>query len=195
LSPTPIISPITSAMDDSTPLLVLGLGNWICTDDGLGVDAVRRLLAEYEPPEGARVLDGGTLGLSLLPELETADQAILIDAVRDDAPVGSFVRLEGDDVAPAVAARLSPHQVGVFDLLEAARWLGRYPRRVVLLGLVPGSIELGLERSPAVQEGLPGLVERVVEEARRLGFEFRAREIHEPFAGVCAADGVGLYGV
>ncbi len=182
-------------MDESTPLLVLGLGNWICGDDGLGVDAVGRLLSEYEAPAGARVLDGGTLGLSLLPELETADQAILVDAVRDDAPIGSFVRLEGDEVAPAVAARLSPHQVGVSDLLEAARWLGRYPRRVVLLGLVPGSIELGLERSAAVQAGLPQLVERVVEEARRLGFEFRARDVHEPFAGVCVADGDGLHGV
>ncbi len=163
-------------MDNPTPLLVLGLGNWICGDDGLGVDAVERLWRDYDAPAGVRVLDGGTLGLALLPELDEADQVILVDAVRDDAPVGSFVRLEGDDVAPAVAARLSPHQVGVSDLLDAARWLGRYPRRVVLLGLVPGSIELGLERSVPVRAGLPQLVSRVVEEAGRLGFDFIRRE-------------------
>jgi hydrogenase maturation protease len=182
-------------MDRSTPLLVLGLGNLICSDDGLGIDAVTRLQRQYEAPEGARVLDGGTLGLSLLPEIETAEQAILVDAVRDEAPVGSFVRLEGDEVAGAVAARLSPHQVGVSDLLEAARWLGRYPSRVVLLGLVPGSIELGLERSAAVEAGLPQLVDRVVEEARRLGFDFRSRESHEPPSGVYHADGVGVDGL
>ncbi|MGH9366821.1 MAG: HyaD/HybD family hydrogenase maturation endopeptidase [Thermoanaerobaculia bacterium] len=175
-----------------TPLLVLGLGNLICGDDGLGVDAVLQLQREYDAPEGARVLDGGTLGLALLPEIELAERAILVDAVRDEAPVGSFVRLEGDHVAPAVAARLSPHQVGVADLLEAARWLGRYPKSVLLLGLVPGSIELGLERSAAVEANLRLLVERVVEEAGRLGFEFRAREDHEPPAGARAADGTGI---
>jgi hydrogenase maturation protease len=137
------------------------------------------------------VLDGGTLGLSLLPELELARRAILVDAVRDDAPAGTLVRLEGDEVGPAVAARLSPHQVGVADLLDAARWLGRFPESVVLIGLVPESIELGLERSAAVEAGLPRLIESVVEEAGRLGFEFRARANHEPPPGARAFDGTG----
>lgn len=169
-------------MDRPTPLLILGLGNVLLGDDGLGVAAVRQLLAEYEPPEGVQVLDGGTLGLSLLPHLEDAERAILVDAIADDAPVASLVRLEGEDVAPAVAARLSPHQIGVSDLLEGARWLGRSPRIVLLLGLVPGSIELGLERSAAVEASLPDLVGRVVEEARSLGFPFRPRRNHEPLA-------------
>ena len=161
---------------DRTPLLVLGLGNPLCGDDGIGVAAVALLDRLYETPEGARVLDGGTLGLALLPELERADRVILVDAVRDDAPVGSFVRLEGRDVPPAVAIRLSPHQVGVADLLEAAVWLERYPESILLLGLVPGSIALGLARSPEVEANRFGLVERVVEEAGRLGFPFLRRE-------------------
>jgi hydrogenase maturation protease len=155
--------------------LILGLGNLLLKDDGLGVAAVRSLVDQYEIPEGVQVLDGGTLGLSLLPHLEDAERAILVDAISDDAPVASFVRLEGEDVAPAVAARLSPHQIGVSDLLEGARWLGRSPEVVLLLGLVPGSIELGLERSAAVEASLPRLVERVVEEARALGFPFCVR--------------------
>lgn len=161
-------------------LLVLGLGNLLCGDDGLGVAAVERLTASYEVPEGARVVDGGTLGLSLLPELEDAEAAILVDAIRDDQPPGSLVRLEGDEVAPAVAARLSVHQIGVADLLEGARWLGRFPETLVLLGLVPGSLDLSLERSGPVEERLPDLVESVVSEARRLGFEFRPRAAHAP---------------
>jgi hydrogenase maturation protease len=161
-------------------LLVLGLGNLLCGDDGLGVAAVERLAASYEAPEGARVVDGGTLGLSLLPELEDAEAAILVDAIRDDQPPGSLVRLEGDEVAPAVAARLSVHQIGVADLLEGARWLGRIPATLVLLGLVPQSLDLSLERSGAVEERLPQLVESVVSEARRLGFEFRSRAAHAP---------------
>jgi hydrogenase maturation protease len=165
--------------DRPVDLLVLGLGNVICGDDGLGAVAVHLLQRSYQIPDGVFVLDGGTLGLSLLPYVEEARQAILVDAIRGDGPPGSFVRIEGDDVAPAVAGRLSVHQVGVADLLEGARWRERYPTRVILLGLVPETLELGLGRTPAVDAALPGLVERVVEEARGLGHVFVPRSRDE----------------
>jgi hydrogenase maturation protease len=157
------------------PLLVLGLGNVLCGDDGLGAVAVHLLERRYATPPGVSVLDGGTLGLSLLPHLEQAREAILVDAIRAEGAPGSFVRLEGDEVAPAVAVRLSVHQVGVLDLLEAARWRDRYPSRLVLLGLVPQSLELGLSRTAAVEAALPGLVDRIVGEAAGLGHTFVAR--------------------
>jgi hydrogenase maturation protease len=162
-------------MSERTPLLVLGLGNVLLEDDGVGGAAVSLLLDRYRAPAGVEVLDGGTLGLSLLPYLESAAAAILVDAVGADAAPGSIVRLDGDDVAPAVATRLSPHQVGVSDLLDGARWLERYPPRVVLLGLVPASMNLAVGLSPRVRASLPDLVERVVDEARELGFTFARR--------------------
>ena len=124
-------------MSNPTPLLVLGLGNVLLRDDGVGAAAVALLLDRYQPPCNVRVLDGGTLGLSLLPYLEEAETVILVDAIKADAAPGALVRLDGADVAPAVATRLSPHQIGVSDLLDGARWLDRYPARVVLLGIVP----------------------------------------------------------
>ncbi|HEY7513293.1 MAG TPA: hydrogenase maturation protease [Vicinamibacteria bacterium] len=157
------------------PLLVLGLGNVLCGDDGLGAVAVHLLVRQYRAPEGVFVLDGGTLGLSLLPYLEDAQDAILVDAIRDDGPPGTLVRLEGDDVAPALASRLSVHQVGVADLLDGARWRGRCPSRLILLGLVPQSLELAYARSPDVEAALPGLVDQVVIEALRLGHRFERR--------------------
>jgi hydrogenase maturation protease len=166
-------------MTRPTSLLVLGLGNLLCGDDGLGAAAVSWLDRDYEAPEGARVLDGGTLGLALLPHLEDASDVILVDAVRDDAPQGALVRLTGDDVASAVLHRLSPHQVGVADLLDGARLRGRLPERLILLGLVPGTIQLGLARSEAVEAGLPGLVRAVVAEADRLGYRFTRRSHEE----------------
>src|SRR5512134_729548 len=117
-------------MSEPGRLLVLGLGNLLCGDDGLGAAAIARLERDYEAPDEALVLDGGTLGLSLLPYLEDTEDAILIDAIRDDAPTGALVRLTGEDVGPAVRHRLSPHQVGVADLLDAARLHDRYPRRL-----------------------------------------------------------------
>ena len=163
-------------------LLILGLGNVICGDDGLGVAAALRLARDFELPPGVRVLDGGTLGLSLLSCVSGADDLLLVDAVRADAPPGTFVRLDGDAVAPAVRERLSVHQVGVADLLDGLRLLDAYPRRLVLLGLVPATLELEYGCSPAIAARLDELVERVVEEARELGYPLRRRESHETLA-------------
>ena len=157
-------------MNERVPLLILGLGNVLLEDDGVGAAAVAQLLNRFDVPEGVRVYDGGTLGLSLLPYVQSADAVILVDAVRADAAPGTLVRLDGDEVGPAVATRLSPHQVGVADLLDGARWLEQYPRRVVLWGLVPASMELAVGLSPAVHASLAALVDRVVDEARGMGF-------------------------
>jgi hydrogenase maturation protease len=152
-------------------VVILGLGNVLLQDDGVGVRAVERLAAEYAIPDGVEVLDGGTLGMSLLPRLAGADAAILVDAVRADAPAGTLVELSGDDVGPAVQTRLSPHQVGVADLLDGLRWLGETPPRLRLIGLVPEQMELGLELSPAVEKNLGSLVDAVALEAQSLGHE------------------------
>ncbi len=157
-------------------LLILGLGNVICGDDGVGVAAVERLAREYELPEGVEALDGGTLGLSLLHFAADADDLLLVDAIRADAPAGTLVRLEGDAVAPAVRERLSVHQIGVADLLEGLRLLDAYPRRVTLLGLVPETLELQVGLSPAVAAGLPDLVSEVVGEVGRLGYPLCLRD-------------------
>lgn len=159
----------------STRLLVLGLGNPLCGDDGLGVAAVAELARRYQLSARAVVLDGGTLGLSLLPFLEDAEDAILVDAVRADAPPGALVRLAGADVRPAVEARLSVHQVGVADLVGAADLLGRLPRRLALVGLVPATLELGLGLSPVVAAALPALVAAVAAQAGRMGHRFLER--------------------
>lgn len=172
-----------------TPLLVLGLGNPLCRDDGVGVAAVSRLLRRYEPPCGAVVLDGGTLGLSLLPQLEDAEDAILVDAVRDGAAPGTLVRLEGAEVRPAVEARLSVHQVGVADLFAAAELRGRLPPRLVLLGLVPAALDVAVGLSPEVASRLPALVEAVIAEALRMGHRFLERPSHAPDL---AGGGAGL---
>jgi hydrogenase maturation protease len=182
-------------MSERTPLLVLGLGNVLLEDDGVGAAAVALLADRYEAPGGVQVLDGGTLGLSLLPYLDAADAVILVDAVRAEGQPGSFVRLTGDDVAPAVASRLSPHQVGVADLLDGARWLGRYPRRVVLLGLVPESMDLAVGLSARVRPALPSLVERIVDEARALGFAFRRRSADATSVGSGTVDVARLAGM
>ena len=161
--------------DPRTPVLVLGLGNVVCTDDGAGIAAIHKLIREYEMPEGVVALDGGTLGLALLPLVDSADQVILVDAVAAAEPPGTLVRIEGDEVAPAVYERLSPHQIGVADLLAGASLLDKYPERVIILGVVPESIDLGIDRTPRVEAAIPALVQRVVDELTALGYPPRTR--------------------
>ncbi|HXY99991.1 MAG TPA: hydrogenase maturation protease [Stellaceae bacterium] len=151
-------------------LLVLALGNVLLGDDGLGAAAVARLARDYRIPPGVRLEDGGTLGLSLLGLLAESDHVILVDAVRAEGPPGTLVRLDGAEVMDAVRERLSPHQVGVADLLDAARLIDRYPASVALLGLVPEAIDLGLARSDAVEARLDRLVDAIVREVRSLGY-------------------------
>jgi hydrogenase maturation protease len=154
---------------ESRNMLVLGLGNVLCGDDGLGVAAVARLAERWEVAPEVRVADGGTLGLSLLGLFDGMDEVLLVDAILADAVPGSLVALDGDEVAPAARARLSVHQVGVADLLDALDLLGTRPRRLSLVGLVPERIELGMGRSAPVERALPGLVDRVAREIQARG--------------------------
>jgi hydrogenase maturation protease len=175
--------PHAEPREERIGVLVLGLGNVILGDDGLGAAAVARVERDYRIPRGVCLEDGGTLGLSLLGLLSESDHVILVDAIRADAPPGTLVRLDGTDVADAVFDRLSPHQVGVADLLDAARFINRYPATVTLLGLVPEVIDLAVARSSAVDAGLDALVTAIVREVRTLGYEM----VHEP--GTANRDG------
>jgi hydrogenase maturation protease len=152
-------------------VLVLGLGNVLLGDDGLGAAALSRLERGWRIPEGVRLEDGGTLGLSLLGLLADAEQVIIVDAVRTDDPPGSLVRIDGADVIDAVRDRLSVHQVGVADLLDAARLMDCYPTGVTLLGLVPENIDLAVERSEAIERRIDDLVEAIIGEVQSHGYE------------------------
>lgn len=176
--------------DDRIPLLVLGLGNVLCGDDGAGVAAIYRLRRGWELPAGVRVVDGGTLGLDLLALVAASDRVILVDAVRADAPAGTLVRLTGDDVAPAVYERLSPHQIGVGDLLAGATLCERYPDDVVIVGVVPAMTDLQLGCTPAVDANLDALVGRVLDELRARGFAAAPRAT--PIDGPETARALGL---
>jgi hydrogenase maturation protease len=165
------VNATTEDIGEPVTVLVLGLGNVLLGDDGLGAAALAHLQRAFRIPPGVRLADGGTLGLALLGPLTEAEHVILVDAVRIGDTPGRLVRLTGDDVIDAVRDRLSPHQVGVADLLDAARLIERYPESVTLLGLVPESIELAVGRSGAVEAGLNTLVAAIVREVQNLGYE------------------------
>ncbi len=149
--------------------LVLGLGNTIMSDDGFGVRVIDELSSRYRFPGEVRLLDGGTLGLDLLPHLEGVDRLLIVDALEMQAAPGTVFRLEGEEVPRAFAGKLSVHQMGVQDLLAVSELMGHLPGELVVWGVQPQSIEMGTELTATVAAAVAAVVAGVVGELRRWG--------------------------
>jgi len=153
----------------------LGVGNVLLRDEGVGVRAVVELRRRYLFGEGVVLLDGGTAGIELLRYIDGVDHLVIIDAVAAGRPPGTVMRVEGGDVPATFETRITPHQLGLSDLLATAKLTDVMPAHVVLFGVEPKSLETGLEFSPEVEGALGKLCGHVVEELRRLGYEVEER--------------------
>ena len=140
-------------------------------DDAAGVLVVQDLAAKYDFPAELTLLDGGTLGLDILPYLEGIDRLLVVDAVETGDPPGTIIRMTGDDIPLALATKVSPHQMGLKDLLLVADLQGYAPREMVLWGVQPGSIEMDIELSPEVAESLGILQDKVLAELESWGLK------------------------
>jgi hydrogenase maturation protease len=149
-------------------IVVLGVGNVLMCDEGVGVHTVNQLEAKYDFPENVRCVDGGTSTQELLGDLEDLDHLIVIDAVASGSEGASLIRLEGSAVPAAFTTKLSPHQIGISDLLATLKFMGRAPKNVVLFGVEPVRLKLDMELSPKVAARVPELLAQVVEELGRL---------------------------
>ena len=149
--------------------LVLGVGNKLLSDEGVGVHVVERLAAGYVIPEEVQLLDGGTLGMDLLYYLEGIENLLLVDAVETHKDPGTLIRLEGEEVPAFLSLKISPHQLGVPDMLAAARFKDLYPKRLVLWGIQPELLDIGLDLSPLIESQMDILIGNVVEQLRAWG--------------------------
>ncbi len=156
-------------MDQPIRKVVLGLGNMLGRDEGLGLQALR-LLAERldvrpgvaEMPGALELLDGGVLGLDLLPLVEDCSHLLVLDAANNGQVAGSVVELGRDQIPLYTGLKISEHQVTFQEVLALANLRGGLPAHLYLIGVQPGAIALGLDLSPAVQAALPAVVERAV---------------------------------
>jgi hydrogenase maturation protease len=156
---------------DPETIVVLGLGNVLLRDEGLGVEALMHLQSRYDWPERVTLLDGGVMGLDLLPYMETADAVLILDAVQTGHPPGTLVRLGKEEIPAFVALKMSVHQVGFQETLAMCRFRGTVPDRLVLWGMVPESLDLGTDLTPPVAARLDELVQAAVEELRGWGVD------------------------
>lgn len=130
--------------------LILGVGNLLLTDDGVGVRVIQKLETVPNLAEDVALLDGGTCGLDLMQFLEGVENLIVVDATDFGEPPGSIHRIEGDAVPAYLEQKISPHEISLPELLFSAKLIGIYPRRVVILGIQPASLAVGLQLTPAL---------------------------------------------
>jgi len=161
-------------------ILVLGIGNLLLQDEGAGVRGVEEFERRYAIPPGVELLDGGTSGIELLQYIQGKDCLILLDVVKSGNPPGTFIRLEGENVPALFQKKISPHQLGLSDLLATAQLIDRMPKRVVLFGIEPKSIETGLEMSEEVSGALGWLADMVALELVSLGLDVTPKSAVKP---------------
>ena len=152
-------------------VVVLGVGNTLLTDEGVGVRVVEKLEAEYTLPEGVAVIDAGTSAMEILEDLENLDLLLIADAVFAHQEPATLVKLENDDVPAFFQRNMSPHQVGLSDVLAALTFNDRQPKKTVICGIKPVSMQLGMELTPEVAAKVPEMVDMVVEELRKAGLK------------------------
>jgi hydrogenase maturation protease len=155
-------------------IVVLGVGNILLTDEGVGVRAIEHLEAGYRLPPEVELIDGGTCGMEMLEQLENLDALIVIDCVRCGQPPATPVLLKGEDVPVFFKTKLSPHQVGLSDVLASLEFTGRAPKRTAIVGMQPVSMALGMELSPEVAARVPELVAMTLAELAESGITAEA---------------------
>lgn len=143
--------------------VVIGLGNPIMGDDGLGIAALERLRDGWEIPGDVELVDGGTWGMNLLPLIEDAARVLFIDAIEIGAAPGTEVVIPRDRLPRYLATKISPHQVDLSDVLALAELRGTLPEHTTAVGLQPARVEMTTELTDVVSERLDGLVATVVE--------------------------------
>ena len=159
-------------------ILVLGIGNILLRDEGIGVHVIQAMADQVARgtlslSEDVELVDGGTFGIDLLDTLAGRRKVIVVDAVQVTAAEtaappgvapGAILRFTAADLQQRQAADLSLHQIGLFETLSMARQLGCAVGEVVILGIVPKTLESGLELSPEVAAAVPKIIELVLAE-------------------------------
>ena len=160
--------------------LVLGIGNVLLQDEGVGVHALREIERRFELDGGIELLDGGTAGVELLRYLDGREHVVVIDAIAAGHPPGTVFRVEGEDVPRSFHRRISPHQIGLSDVLATALITDGMPAEIVMFGVEPHTMKTGLELTPVVDASLDKLIGALVEELRRLGHTVLERKDPPP---------------
>ncbi len=164
--------------------LIIGLGNVLMQDEGIGVRAVEELESRYHMPEGVDAIDGGTSGTELLEHIRGVKPLIVADAINSKSLPGTFIRLVDDQVPAFFQTKISNHQLGLSDLLAILKVTGGAPEHVTIIGMVPRVLENKLGLSPKTEKAVGVMVDKLLAELKAIGIVPKLRD--EPLSGFWA---------
>ena len=148
---------------EQKPILILGIGNILLKDEGIGVHVANKLKDMPLPPE-VEVLDGGTMGINLLYYIEGRKKVIVVDTAKAGEPPGTMYRFTDEDLAVKKQFLRTAHGIDFSDVVRTAKNLGTKPDEVIFIGIEPWDMNEGLELSPMMSSRIPALIELVMKE-------------------------------
>ncbi|MDU8924989.1 HyaD/HybD family hydrogenase maturation endopeptidase [Pasteurellaceae bacterium LIM206] len=149
--------------------LILGIGNILLSDEGVGARIVQELEKLKNITPHFDLLDGGTSGMELLDEMAGREHIIVIDAVLADKQPGDIIVLNDEEVPAMFGRKISPHQLGLSDVLSALKLTDEYPRHLCLIGIQPESLDSHIGLTQTIQNRLPAILDCLQQQLRRLG--------------------------
>jgi hydrogenase maturation protease len=157
-------------------ITILGVGNTLYRDDGVGIRVVEKLEREYDFPDNVLVVDGGVLGINLLGVISNAGRLIVVDTVLNHGKPGDFYRLEHHEIPYRILAKNSLHQVDLIEALTLCSSLDHVPRTTII-GIEPKDLEtLGENLTPEIESKVDQLAQNVLEELKKLGGAYSVKK-------------------
>ena len=147
-------------------ITIMGLGNILLMDEGVGVHAVKAFQQQYNVPDYVEIVDGGAAGLDLLPFIDGREKLLMVDAVNFDREPGYIDILQNDAIPAKFGVKASLHHLGLMDVLSIVKLSDTSPKDICLIGIQPKSMELGLDMTPEIWDKINALVERMVSKLR-----------------------------
>ncbi len=155
-----------------TPVMVLGVGCTLFSDEGFGVHTVAKMEQEYDFSDDVLLVDGGVLGINLLGVISKPDHLIVVDVIRNKGNPGDLYRLAGDDIPERIRAKNSLHQIDFLEALTLCQALDHVPETVIV-GVEPDDIEtLCVEPTPLIKAKMDDVIQMVLKELDRLGVSY-----------------------
>ena len=155
-------------MNDLKPILILGIGNILLKDEGVGVHTIRKMM-DMDLPSDIELMDGGTMGMNLLFYIEGRKKVIVIDTIIAGEPPGTIYRFTDENLAYNKPMLRSAHGVDFTDVIKTSKMLGTKPDDIVFIGIEPESLDEGLEMTPTIEKRVPTLIKMVMRELEKQG--------------------------
>ncbi len=150
---------------------ILGIGNLLMGDEGFGVHVIRHLEETYTFPDNVQLHDAGTAGIYLGPLLEDSDWVMVVDVIKSDNPPGTLEYLDDNDISGTnIQTSMSPHQLGILEIIAICKLRGNEPETVDCLCAVPENIALGLELTDTLQQRVAEIGVEIVGRLGRAGY-------------------------